>query len=38
MELDRYNFKIVEEKWQNYWNKNKTFKAVVLKNKKNFIV
>ena len=36
MELDRYNFKIVEEKWQNYWNKNKTFKAVVLKNKKKF--
>ena len=36
MELDRYNFKIIEEKWQNYWNKNKTFKAVVLKNKKKF--
>ena len=36
MESDRYNFKIVEQKWQNYWLKNKTFKAEIIKNKKKF--
>ena len=36
MEVNRYNFKIVEEKWQNFWEKNKTFKAKVVKNKKKF--
>jgi len=36
MELDRYNFKIVEEKWQGYWSKNKTFKAEIIQGKKKF--
>jgi leucyl-tRNA synthetase len=36
MELNRYNFKLVEEKWQNFWSKNKTFKANVIKDKKKF--
>ena len=36
MEPDRYNFKIVEEKWQEYWEKNKSFKAEIIKNKKKF--
>ena len=36
MEIDRYNFKIIEEKWQTYWDKNKTFKATIKKNKKKF--
>ena len=36
MELDRYNFKVTEEKWQNHWDKNKTFKAKIKKNKKKF--
>ena len=36
MEIDRYNFKIIEQKWQTYWDKNKTFKAVVEKDKKKF--
>ena len=27
MDPERYNFKVVEEKWQNYWLKNKLFKA-----------
>ena len=36
MELDRYNFKIVEQKWQDYWLKNKSFKAEIIKNKKKF--
>ena len=36
--VDRYNFKIVEEKWQNYWYKNKSFKTDLDTNKKNSIV
>jgi len=36
MEPERYNFKTIEEKWQNYWNKNKSFKAEVIKDKKKF--
>ncbi len=34
--MDRYNFKQVEEKWQNFWNKNKEFSSKVDKNKKKF--
>jgi leucyl-tRNA synthetase len=34
--VDRYNFKIVEEKWQKFWNHNKTFSSKVDKNKKKF--
>jgi len=34
--VDRYNFKSVEEKWQNFWLKNKTFKVEIDKNKKKF--
>ena len=34
--VTRYNFKIIEEKWQNYWVKNNSFKSVVDKNKKKF--
>ncbi len=33
--MDRYNFKIIENKWQKYWNKNKFFKASK-KNSKKF--
>ena len=33
---NRYNFKTVEEKWQKYWDKNKTFSSKVDKNKKKF--
>jgi len=36
MELNRYNFKIVEEKWQSHWSKNKTFKAEIIQGKKKF--
>jgi len=36
MEPERYNFKTIEEKWQNYWDKNKSFKAKVIKDKKKF--
>jgi leucyl-tRNA synthetase len=34
--VERYNFKIVEEKWQKYWEKEKTFSTKVDKNKKKF--
>ena len=34
--MDRYNFKSTEEKWQKFWEKNKTFKSSINKNKKKF--
>ena len=27
IKLNRYNFKVVEEKWQNFWIKNKSFQT-----------
>ena len=34
--MERYNFKVIEEKWQKFWEKNKTFKTKIDKNKKKF--
>ena len=34
--MDRYNFKIIEKKWQTFWEKNRTFKASIKKDKKKF--
>ena len=34
--MDRYNFKIVEQKWQLNWKKNNIFSAKIDKNKKKF--
>jgi len=34
--VDRYNFKIIEKKWQTFWEKNKTFKSQLNKSKKKF--
>ncbi len=34
--MSRYNFKIVEKKWQDHWDKNKSFKVKLDKNKKKF--
>ena len=34
--MERYNFKNIENKWQNFWEKEKTFKAEINKNKKKF--
>src|SRR6056300_575168 len=34
--MEKYNFKIVEEKWQKYWEKKKVFSAKVDKTKKKF--
>ncbi len=34
--MDRYNFKEIEKKWQNYWESNKFFKTQKNKDKKKF--
>ena len=34
--MERYNFKIVEEKWQKFWDENKVFSTKVDKSKKKF--
>ena len=34
--MERYNFKTVEEKWQKFWDENKTFKTNTDKNRKKF--
>ena len=34
--MERYNFKLSESKWQDYWEKEKTFKSEINKNKKKF--
>ena len=34
--MSRYNFKLVEENWQNYWAKNKSFKADINPKKQKF--
>ena len=34
--MERYNFKTIEKKWQNKWEKNKTFSAAIDKTKKKF--
>ena len=34
--MDRYNFKIVEKRWQDYWDKNKNFKSTLDKSKEKF--
>ena len=36
--MDRYNFNIIEQKWQDFWDKNQSFKTVTDKNKKKFYV
>ena len=34
--MDRYNFKVVENKWQRHWEKNESFKTSLDTNKKKF--
>jgi len=36
--MDRYNFNVIEKKWQNFWDKNQSFKTAINKNKKKFYV
>ena len=34
--MERYNFKVIEKKWQSHWEKNKSFKTQLDKSKKKF--
>ena len=34
--MSRYNFKVVEEKWQKFWENNKSFKSEIDRSKKKF--
>ena len=34
--MERYNFKVIEEKWQKLWVDNQTFKTTINKDKKKF--
>src|SRR6056300_369521 len=34
--MERYNFKLIENKWQKYWHDKKLFEAKIDKNKKKF--
>ena len=34
--MERYNFKVIENKWQKHWDKNKIFQSKIKKNKKKF--
>ena len=34
--MTRYNFKVIEEKWQKHWDKNCSFKTKIDKNKEKF--
>ena len=34
--MERYNFKLIENKWQNFWESEKTFSTKTDKNKKKF--
>tara|TARA_B110000027_G_scaffold121956_1_gene136553 strand:- start:3 stop:140 length:138 start_codon:yes stop_codon:yes gene_type:complete len=36
--VDRYNFKIIEEKWQKLWDEKKDFSTKVDKNKKKILL
>ena len=33
---NRYNFKVIENKWQKFWEKNKSFKTKINKEKEKF--
>ncbi len=34
--MERYNFKLIEKKWQSFWETNKTFSTKIDKSKKKF--
>ena len=34
--MNRYNFRVIEDKWQKIWRKNNSFHAEIDKNKKKF--
>ena len=34
--MSRYNFKTIEQKWQDFWEKNNSFKSELNKDKKKY--
>ena len=34
--MERYNFKLIENKWQNFWEENKSFSTKIIRSKKKF--
>ena len=36
--MERYNFKKIEKKWQDYWIKNKSFKSKIDHNLKKILL
>ncbi|MCT4575114.1 MAG: class I tRNA ligase family protein, partial [Alphaproteobacteria bacterium] len=36
MENEKYNFKVIEEKWQKYWEENNTFKTEIDNDKEKY--
>ena len=34
--MERYNFKVIEKKWQDHWERNNSFKTDLIKDKKKF--
>ncbi len=36
--MERYNFKLVEKKWQEYWSKEKSFFSEINKKKKKILL
>ena len=34
--MSRYNFKVVEKKWQDHWSKNNSFKSIIDRKKEKF--
>ena len=36
--MERYNFKTIENKWQNFWDKNKSFQTKIDRTKKKILL
>ena len=36
--MENYNFKVIEKKWQTFWEKNKSFKSKLDKSKKKILL
>ena len=34
--MERYNFRLIENKWQNFWEENKSFSTKIIRSKKKF--
>ena len=36
--MEKYNFKVIEKKWQDHWEKNKSFKTKIDKKKAKILL